>query len=99
MANKKSVTSQYSLVKGALLDISVYVHTGMEIEDIEEILTKVLMESKQGYAKPLNGLLAYHIQTNYSSDKDVIKLMDKIVDELDIELAKMKYDDISKKIN
>lgn len=99
MVTQTSKLSQYSLVKGALLDISVYVHAGLDIEDIEESMSKILMENGHGFAKPLNGFLTYHIQTNYQNDRDIVILMDKIVDELDISLAKLKYDDVSKKIN
>ena len=97
MAKKNS--SPYTLIKGALLDISSYVHAGIEIEDIEECITDILTKDSKGYAKPLQTLLAYHIQTNYDDDKDVISLMDNIVNELDILLAKEKYPDVIKKIN
>lgn len=101
MATKKvkSKSSQYTLMKGALLDVSVYVHSGIEIEEIEDTIAKILIKNKQGIAKPVSGFLAYHIQTQYEDDKDIIKLMDKIVLELDLLLAKLKYDDVIKKIN
>ena len=101
MVGKKSESSnsQYTLIKGALLDISPYVHAGLEIEEVEDIIAQVLIQDKKGYAKPVSGLLAYHIQTNYQSDTEVIKLMDKIVQELDAEMAKINYEDVIKKIN
>ena len=100
MANKKpKKSSQYTLMKGALLDVSIYVHTGIEIEEVEEIIKDVLTKEKGGFAKPVPSFLAYHIQTNFEKDEDVIKLMDKIVNKLDLEMVKLNYADIKDKIN
>ncbi len=100
MVNKTlKKSSQYTLMKGALLDVSIYVHTGVEIETIEEILKEVLMKEKAGYAKPVPSFLAYHIETNYQKDDEVIKLMEEIVNRLDLEMVKLNYDDVKDKIN
>lgn len=100
MANKSlKKSSQYTLMKGALLDVSVYVHSGVELEVIEEILKEILMKEKAGYAKPVPSFLAYHIETNYQDDKDVIKLMEQIVNKLDLEMVKLNYDETKNKIN
>lgn len=100
MANKKlKKSSQYTLMKGALLDVSVYVHSGVEIEEIEEIIKNILMKKKAGYAKPVPSFLAYHIETNYQKDDEVIKLMEEIVNRLDLEMVKLNYDDVKDKIN
>ena len=95
----KKNSSPYTIIKGALLDVSPYVHGGIEIEDIEDCISDILTKDSKGYAKPLQTLLAYHIQTNYDDDKDVVSLMDNIVNELDILLAKEKYPEAIKKIN
>lgn len=100
MANKKlKKSSQYTLMKGALLDVSIYVHTGLEIEEIEEIIKNILIKEKGSFAKPVPSFLAYHIQTNYENDEDVIKLMEEIVNKLDLEMVKLNYDDVKDKIN
>lgn len=99
MVKSKKQSSQYTLIKGALLDVSPYVHEGIELEDIEECMTDILTKEKNCYAKPLTNLLVYHVQTNYDKDEDVKKLMDKLVFELDIMMAKEKYPEIIKKIN
>lgn len=101
MATNKKIkkSSQYTLMKGALLDVSAYVYAGMEIEEIEEDIKNILIKERGGFAKPVPSFLAYHIQTNYEKDEDVINLMDKIVNNLDLELVKLNYEDIKDKIN
>lgn len=105
MANKKKISEQikkqrqYTLMKGALLDVSAYVHGGVGIDIVEEIIKSVLMTDKNSFAKSVPTFLAYHIQTNYEKDEDVIELMDKVVGALDAELVKVSYDEIKSKIN
>jgi len=104
MANKKlseqiKKKKQYTLMKGALLDVSEYVHGGIGIDVVEEIIKSVLMKDKNSFAKPVPTFLAYHIQTNYEKDEDVFKLMDEVVGALDVELVKVSYDEVKSKIN
>lgn len=85
------IDKSYTIMKGALLNVSEFVHSGIDIEDIEEVLDKELTKNKiVGLARPVPGMLAYDIRTIYTDDKDIIDLMDRIVDKLDILLVDTK---------
>ena len=70
-----------------ILDISSYVHCGLEVEDIEEKINEVIEKIDGTMATPIYTLLYYKITTKYKLDKDVDNLMRMIVNELDIMLA------------
>lgn len=81
----------YTIVKMGLLDISSYVHCGIDIEDIDEKISSVVDKVDGVVASPVYTLLYYKITTKYKQDKDVDNLMKSIVAELDVMLAE-KYD-------
>ncbi len=88
----------YTLTKGALLDVSDYVHAGVAIEDIEDILDKELTSKRCAICRPVNGFLAYDVRTTLKTDNEVSDLLDKIVDKLDILLVDSKEKSFLKKI-
>ena len=77
----------YTIVKMGLLDVSTHVHLGLEIDDIEDKLTELLENKKGCFWSPVNTLLSYKIMTPYKEDAEVRRIMDKIVEELDLLLA------------
>ena len=55
----------YTILKSALFDVSDYVHSGVAIEDIEEIIeTALTADGRKGMCRPVPGFLAYDIKTN-----------------------------------
>ena len=81
----------YTIVKMGLLDISSYVHCGIELEDIDEVINNVTENVDGVIASPIYSLLYYKVTTKYKVDKDVDDLMKKIISELDVLVAE-KYD-------
>lgn len=81
----------YTIVKMGLLDISSYVHCGIELEDIDEVINNVTNGIDGVIASPIYSLLYYKVTTKYKVDKDVDDLMKKIISELDVLVAE-KYD-------
>lgn len=78
----------YTIMKSALLDVSDYVHSGIAIEDIEEIIEESLLkDGRKGMCRPIPGFLAYDIKTTFKEDEKLLELMDSIVNKLDILLV------------
>lgn len=81
----------YTILKSALFDVSDYVHSGIAIEDIEEIIeTALTADGRKGMCRPVPGFLAYDIKTTLKEDDKVNALMDSIVNKLDILLVDEK---------
>lgn len=81
----------YTIMKSALIDVSDYVHSGIDVEDIEEIIEEELLkDGRKGMCRPIPGLLAYDIRTTFKEDAKLCELMDTIVNKLDILLVDEK---------
>lgn len=84
----------YQIVKSAIIDVSPYVKIGLDIEDIEECIEEVILINKKSVVRPISSLLMYEVKTTYKEDKEVIILMNSIVDALDalvVDYTKNKY--------
>lgn len=81
----------YTIMKSALFDVSDYVHAGIAIEDIEEVIENTLLkDGRKGMCRAIPGFLAYDIKTTLKDDDKVFELMDSIVNKLDILLVDEK---------
>lgn len=77
----------YQIFKSAILDVSDYVHYGVKVDDIEQLLDKFIKPTKKSIYRLVDGFMSYEIRTLYEDDNDVIDLLDSVVKELDILLV------------
>lgn len=81
----------YTILKGAILDVSEYIHSGVDIEDVEDTIESQILKSKKvAFARLVPGALAYDIRTTITDDKALIELLDSIVNNLDLSLVETK---------
>ena len=80
----------YRLVKSAILDVSTYVDIGMNVDDIEECIENIIIKNKMAVVRPVQTMLMYEIKTLYQNDDDVLLLLEKIVNALDIMVVDFK---------
>jgi len=81
----------YTLIKGALLDVGDYVHSGIQIEDIEETINSELTSGgKKCVCRMVPGFLMYDIKTTLQDDEKICEVLDTIVNKLDILLVDEK---------
>ena len=78
-----SSTVPYSIVKMGLLDVSSYVHCGVELDDVEETLNNVIDKTKGCSISPVYGMLCYKIYTPYDSDEKIKSFLNDLVAKLD----------------
>lgn len=78
------MTQLYKIIKSAILDVSSYVHIGISIDDIEDVLETSLINVKTAIARPISSMLMYEIKTSLNKDEDLSNLMEDILTKLDL---------------
>lgn len=74
----------FQLIKSAILDVSTYIKIGIDVEDIEDCIETTVKINKSAVVRPISSLPMYEIKTLYVNDEDVIHLMEKIINDLDV---------------
>ncbi len=88
------MNNPYQIFKCALLDVYPYLQCGVNPEDIDNVLKKTFKKRIDASYRLVDYVLMYEIRTIFTNDEDLIKLLDDIVNELDILLVNSRENNI-----
>lgn len=77
----------YQIVKSILFNFADYIHSGLDMDDIDDIFDKVIRKRKQCFVRPINGMLVYEVKTLLTDDEELAKIGEELTNELDIALV------------
>ena len=77
----------YQIVKSILFNFSDYIHSGLDMDDVDDIFDKVIRTRKQCFVRPINGMLVYEVKTLLTNDEELAKIGEELTNELDIALV------------